>query len=183
MAVPAAVDAVDHAGQGGGLSGSGRAGNQHQPLFVLREGEHAFRNSQFRRVGQPEPDHTNHCGQRTPLTEHIYPETSELRHRERKVIVDAVVQIGTAPVAEFINGVNQRADIVRTQKALRGSLLTSAAFIGHRQSRYQKDIRCIEFNRLLQYFLNGHDINPPSQRSPMLSSSTQPFSCRQESTR
>ena len=81
MAVPAAVDPVDHTGQRGGLARTRRSGDQHKPsvavtpaLRVVRKGQDILRNPKLYRIRQLEADHTDHRRKGTSLPEHIDPE-------------------------------------------------------------------------------------------------------------
>ena len=149
VAVPAAVDAVDHAGKRRGLAGAGRAGDEHQTLLVVRQTQHALRDAELVRIGQAEMDHPDHRGQRSALPEDVDPEAAQLRHGEGEVVVDALVQIAAVPAAQLIDRVYQLADAVWLQEAVGHAQLSAAAFEGHGKAGHQEDIRRVQLRCFL----------------------------------
>lgn len=169
VAVPAVVDPVDHAGQGGGLARARGSCHKHQsavsivpPLRVVRQGQDVLRYPQVPRIRQLEADDADYRRKRPPLAEHIDPEAPAGEalpsgHGEGEVVILPGLQPGPAPPGLRVNLLHQLPDIPGHKRSRVHPRLYAVSFHCHRQSRYQKDVRHILVpHRLLQNLLQFH---------------------------
>ena len=119
-----------------------------------------MRNAQLFRIGNTELDHTDHGRYRTSLPEHIDAETAQIGNRERKVIVDRILEIDSVPARRLIDLVDQGHDVRGLHDTAFIAVLRSVNLVRHREACDDKNIGGVLERGFSEYFQECHDHSP-----------------------
>ena len=177
VALALVVEAIDDAGQGRGLAGTGGTGDEYETLLEPRKDEDLLGDVEVVGVWQAEGDDADNGTGRAPLAEDVGAETSQARNREREVVVVLVVfrEVGELAIGENVDLLHQIVGVGRHQALRVGAILLATLLIGQLEASDDEDVRCIVVDHVLQDFFEVHSITPTrSSQNPSTTGLTFP---------
>ena len=146
------VDVVDHRGQRGRFTRTGRPGDQHQPLVQGAEVADRGRQPQLFEGQDVRGNHTGHHADAVQVAEHVHAETVAGRQRIREVGVVAFAELVLVAFAHDLE--DQRLDVVAVERVRVGEYHFTVDTVRDRAAAGEVHIRCLVLQHEVQKSVN-----------------------------
>lgn len=150
------VDRVDHAGERRRFAAPGRAGDEHESLLHLREGEHPVWDAEVVRVGQLKGDDADDRGERTALFVGADPKARHPLEREGEVVVASAFDDGDLPARERVGPLDEGLGVGGGEPSVVGAQELAVDLEGHRQPGNDEDVGSAAVHRVLKEMQDIH---------------------------